>query len=88
MSKTTKLQNEDKLFKKAMDVGTKLAEMQGFKLNDPSMSQSVKAKAIYLFLVDAKQITPLPADKQEGKDIKKRLAVWIHSALPEGDPLK
>ncbi|MEF1231114.1 DUF5062 family protein, partial [Vibrio fortis] len=42
MSKTTKLQNEDKLFKKAMEVGTKLAEMQGFKLNDPSMSQSVK----------------------------------------------
>ncbi|MCE0494267.1 DUF5062 family protein [Vibrio salinus] len=87
MSKTAKIVNEDKLFKKALEVGCKMAEMQGYNLAS-NASPSVKAKALYLFLVEVKQITPLPADKLDGKSIKKRLALWIHSALPDNDPLK
>ncbi len=64
-----------------------MAALQGYHLNS-SASPSVKAQAVYLFLVEVKQITPLPADKLDGKGIKKRLALWIHSALPDNDPLK
>lgn len=86
MSKTAKLENEDKLVKKALEIGVKMAKMQGFDL--PQSPQPVKVKAVYLFLVDAKQITPLPESKLDGVNIKHRLALWIHSALPENDPLK
>jgi hypothetical protein len=88
MSKTAKIINEDKLFKKALEVGCKMAAMQGFQLADKGTSASIKAKAVYLFLVEVNQITPLPVDKLDGKNIKKRLALWIHHALPDGDPLK
>lgn len=88
MSKTAKLENEDKLFKKALEVGCKMAAMQGYPIHDPSASQSMKARALYLFLVEVRQIVPLPADKLDGQNIKKRLALWLHSALPDNDPLK
>ncbi|MGF1741905.1 DUF5062 family protein [Vibrio profundum] len=88
MSKATKLKNEDKLLKKALEVGCKMAEMQGYQLADQGTTLPTKAKALYLFLVEARQITPLPVDKADGKSIKKRLALWIHAALPENDPLK
>ncbi|PWI33235.1 DUF5062 domain-containing protein [Vibrio albus] len=88
MSKTAKINNEDKLFKKALEVGCKMAEMQGFPLTNKNTSPAIKAKAVYLFLVEVNQITPLPADKLDGKNIKKRLALWIHHALPDDDPLK
>jgi hypothetical protein len=86
MSKTTKLRNEDKLVKKALEVGQKMAKMQGFNL--PTSPAPTKVKAVYLFLVDVNQITPLPEEKEDGANIKKRLALWIHSVLPDGDPLK
>jgi len=88
MSKTAKIDNEDKLFKKALEVGSKMAAMQGFKLTSDNASQPIKAKALYLFLIKVRQLTPLPADKVDGKSIRKRLALWIHSALPKDDPLK
>ena len=88
MSKTAKITNEDKLFKKALEVGCKMAEMQGFQLSTQGVSQATKARALYLFLAEVRQITPLPADKLDGKNIKKRLALWIHNALPDDDPLK
>ncbi|GAB2647384.1 DUF5062 family protein [Vibrio panuliri] len=86
MSKSSKLHNEDKLVKKALEIAGKMAKMQGFEL--PQSPQPVKVKAIYLFLVDAKQITPLPDSKLDGANIKHRLALWIHNALPDNDPLK
>lgn len=88
MSKTAKIDNEDKLFKKALEMGSKIAAMQGYKLSNQGTTQATKAKAIYMFLVQVKQITPLPEDKTDGKNIRKRLALWIHSALPDDDPLK
>ncbi|MCB5360660.1 DUF5062 family protein [Vibrio lentus] len=86
MSKTAKIINEDKLVKKAVEVGFKMAKLQGFDL--PHSSQPIKVKAVYLFLVEVNQITPLPDDKLDGANIKKRLALWIHKALPDHDPLK
>ncbi|NOH99188.1 DUF5062 family protein [Vibrio sp. 99-70-13A1] len=86
MSKTTKLHNEDKLVKKALEVGLKMAKMQGLDL--PTTPQPLKTKAVYLFLVEVNQITPLPDDKLDGVNIKKRLALWIHKVLPDNDPLK
>ncbi|RPF23916.1 DUF5062 family protein [Vibrio crassostreae] len=86
MSKTAKIINEDKLVKKAVEVGFKMAKLQGFDL--PNSSQPIKVKAVYLFLVEVNQITPLPDDKLDGANIKKRLARWLHKALPDNDPLK
>ncbi|OEE80212.1 DUF5062 family protein [Vibrio genomosp. F6] len=86
MSKSSKLRNEDKLVKKALDIGGKMAKMQGFNL--PQSPQPDRVKAIYLFLVDAKQITPLPDGKLDGANIKHRLALWVHNTLPDNDPLK
>ncbi|PMH44668.1 DUF5062 domain-containing protein [Vibrio sp. 10N.286.49.B3] len=86
MSKTAKILNEDKLVKKAVEVGLKMAKLQGFDLS--STSQPTTIKAVYLFLVEVNQITPLPAGKLDGANIKKRLALWIHRALPDNDPLK
>ncbi|KJY69389.1 hypothetical protein TW78_18785 [Vibrio coralliilyticus] len=86
MSKSSKLHNEDKLVKKALEIGEKMAKMQDFDL--PRSPQPVRVKAVYLFLVDAKQIAPLPDSKLDGTNIKHRLALWIHSALPDNDPLK
>ncbi|CAH8194360.1 DUF5062 family protein [Vibrio aestuarianus] len=84
MSQKSMLKNEDKLVKKALEIGGKMATLQGFNL--PQSPQPVKA--IYLFLVDAKQITPLPDSKLDGANIKHRLALWIRNALPDNDPLK
>ncbi len=56
MSKTVKLHNEDKLVKKAVEVGLKMAKMQGFDL--PTSPQPTKIKAVYLFLVGVNQIPP------------------------------
>ncbi len=86
MSKTVKLHNEDKLVKKAVEVVLKMAKMQGFDL--PTSPQPTKIKAVYLFLVGVNQIPPLPEDKMDGANLKKRLALWIHNALPDNDPLK
>ncbi|CAM4017712.1 MULTISPECIES: DUF5062 family protein [Vibrio] len=86
MSKTAKIHNEDKLVKKAIEVGFKMAKMQGFDL--PSSTQPLKVQSVYLFLVGVKQIAPLPEDKQDGPNIKKRLALWMHKVLPDNDPLK
>lgn len=86
MSKTHKVQNEDKLVKKAIEIGFQLAKMQGISL--PNSSQPIKIKAVYLFLVEVKQIAPLPENKIDGTNLKKRLALWMHSALPDDDPLK
>ncbi|OIQ25574.1 DUF5062 family protein [uncultured Vibrio sp.] len=86
MSKTAKILNEDKLVKKALDVGFKMAKLQG--LNLPTSPAPTKVKAVYLFLVEVNQITPLPDSKLDGANIKKRLALWMHSALPDNDPLK
>ncbi|MBW3695604.1 MULTISPECIES: DUF5062 family protein [Vibrio] len=86
MSKTTKILNEDKLVKKAVEVAFKLAKMQGMDL--PATSAPIKTKAAYLFLAEVNQITPLPEDKMDGPNIKKRLALWMHQALPDNDPLK
>ncbi|MEZ9269158.1 DUF5062 family protein, partial [Vibrio splendidus] len=75
MSKTAKIINEDKLVKKAVEVGFKMAKLQGFDL--PNSSQPIKVKAVYLFLVEVNQITPLPESKLDGANIKKRLALWL-----------
>ncbi len=75
MSKSSKLHNEDKLVKKALEIGGKMAKLQGFDLpQSPQPPQPLRVKAIYLFLVDAKQITPLPESKLDGASIKHRLA--------------
>ncbi|GAM74690.1 hypothetical protein JCM19241_1033 [Vibrio ishigakensis] len=39
-------------------------------------------------MVEVNQIPPLPESKHDGASLKHRLALWMHSALPDGDPLK
>ncbi len=83
-SKPRRSDNEEQLVKKALEVGFKMAKLQGFDLPH----QPIKIKSVYLFLVEVNQITPLPESKLDGANIKKRLALWIHKALPDNDPLK
>ncbi len=76
---------DEKLFKKALKVGCKLAEMQGYPLTDKNQPQPVVAKALYLFLVKVRQITPLPLDKTNGPNIKRRLAIWMKGNLKKAN---
>ncbi|KAB2826047.1 DUF5062 family protein [Aliivibrio finisterrensis] len=69
--------DEDKLFKKALELGCKLSEMQGYHIVDKSLPQPVIAKAVYLFLVQVRLLSPLPLDKTNGPNIKHRLAIWM-----------
>ncbi len=69
MSKTAKIINEDKLVK-AVEVGFKMAKLQRFWF--ATFIQPIKVKAVYLFLVEVNQITPLPDDKLDGANT----SVW------------
>ena len=76
-----KMKDEDKLFKQAISYGLRLAEMQGYYISDKGTSQKSVSRAVYLFLVKVRLLTPLPVDKADGPRIKRRLAVWMKSVL-------
>ena len=78
-----KLEHEEKLYKKALEFGCKLAEMQGYKISDKNQSKPVIAKALYIFLVNVRLIAPLPVDKTDGPNIKRRLAIWMKGNLEQ-----
>ena len=78
-----KMKDEDKLFKQAICYGLRLAEMQGYYISDKGTSQKSVSRAVYLFLVKVRLLTPLPVDKTDGPRIKRRLAVWMKSVLKD-----
>ncbi len=82
-----KQKNETKLFKAALKIGMAFAIKRGYSLPDVPLSDSQKAEIIYRLLVEQKMLVPLPADKEDGPNIKHRLVVWISKQLPEDHPL-
>ncbi|KLV03472.1 hypothetical protein ABT56_19400 [Photobacterium aquae] len=77
-----KIKNEAKLLKQAITLGMAFAKKQGFADLDRSTSPKDKVECIYRLLVAAQQITPLPADKEDGPNMKHKLVLWISRLLP------
>jgi hypothetical protein len=78
-----KHKNEDKLFKLAMTLGQAYATKRGYGGLEKANSNKDKVEAIYRLLVSDKLISPLPADKEDGPNLKHRLVLWIVAQLPE-----
>jgi hypothetical protein len=78
-----KHKNEDKLFKLAMTLGQAYATKRGYGGLEKADSNKDKVEAIYRLLVSDKLISPLPADKEDGPNLKHRLVLWIVAQLPE-----
>lgn len=81
-----KIKNEGKLLKMAIELGLNFAKKEKYSV-DPHLSDKDKAEAVYNMLVTYKQITPLPADKVDGPNMKHRLVMWILNMLPDNHPL-
>ncbi|PSW21480.1 DUF5062 domain-containing protein [Photobacterium sanctipauli] len=77
-----KHKNEAKLLKKALELGFAFAQKQGYGDLDKSVSAKDKVECIYRLLVEFKQITPLPEDKEDGPNMKHKLVLWITRLLP------
>ncbi|MBV1839510.1 DUF5062 family protein [Photobacterium ganghwense] len=83
-SETTvkKHKNEAKLLKKALELGFAFAKKQGFADLDKSVPSTDRVECIYRLLVQAKQITPLAVDQEDGPNMKHKLVLWISRLLP------
>ncbi|MGF1736366.1 DUF5062 family protein [Photobacterium satsumensis] len=77
-----KNKNDPKLLKKALELGMSFAKKQGFDDLDKSVSSKDKVECVYRLLVEFKQITPLPEDKEDGPNMKHKLILWISRLLP------
>lgn len=74
--------NEAKLLKKALELGFAFAKKQGFADLDKSVPSTDRVECIYRLLVQAKQITPLAVDQEDGPNMKHKLVLWISRLLP------
>ncbi|KLU98629.1 DUF5062 family protein [Photobacterium aphoticum] len=82
-----KQKNDAKLLKKALELGMAYAKKQGYGDLDKSVSSKDKVECIYRLLVEAKQITPLAVDQEDGPNMKHKLVLWISRLLPADHPL-
>ncbi len=81
------MKNEKELLKKALQVGQTYAQNRQYKPFSATDSQDQKIECIYRLLVQDKLITALPAEEENGLNIKRRLAKWIAGQLPKDHPL-
>ena len=77
-----KVKNEKELLKKALQVGQVYATKRGYKAFGPTDSADQKVECIYRLLLNDKLLTGLPADKENGLNMKRRLVKWISAQLP------
>lgn len=82
-----KLRHEADLFKAALLAGVEYAERRKAVEFESTDSASDKALYIYRLLVHDKVIAPMPESQVSERTIRRRLAVWYASQLPEGHPL-
>ncbi len=82
-----KNKNEAKLLKKALELGMAFAKKQGYGDLDKTVSPKDKVECIYRLLVDAKQITPLATNQEDGPNMKHKLVLWISRLLPSDHEL-
>ena len=83
----TKLKNEAQLIKKALEVAENYAKHRGYAEFRPTDSAKDKVECLYRLLVRDKLIVPLPADQENGQNMKHRLALWVARQLPKDHPL-
>ncbi len=83
----TKLKNEPQLVKKAIEVAENYAKLRGYAEFRPTDSAKDKVECLYRLLVKDKVIVPLPADQENGQNMKHRLALWVARQLPKDHPL-
>nr|WP_086940854.1 DUF5062 family protein [Thaumasiovibrio occultus] len=77
-----KFRHEAQLIKKALEVGLAYAKKRGYETLPQSTAQPVKIEVVYRLLVQDKQITALPLDKEDGPNMKHKLIIWISKMLP------
>ena len=82
-----KVKNEKELLKKALHVGQVYASKRGYKAFGPTDSADQKIECIYRLLANDKLLTALPADQENGLNMKRRLVKWISGQLPADHPL-
>ncbi len=63
------------------------AKKQGYGDLDKTVSPKDKVECIYRLLVDAKQITPLATNQEDGPNMKHKLVLWISRLLPSDHEL-
>ena len=83
----TKLKNETQLLKKALEVAENYAKLRGYAEFQSTDSAKDKVECIYRLLVKDKLIVPLPADQENGPNMKHKLAMWVSHQLPKDHPL-
>lgn len=83
----SKLKNETKLVKKAIEVAEKYARNRGYAEFAPTNSAKEKIECIYRLLVQDRLIQPLASDQENGLNMKHKLALWISRQLPKDHPL-
>ncbi|WP_108648964.1 DUF5062 family protein [Dongshaea marina] len=82
-----KYKNEAKLLKEALKIGEMYAKSRGFTTFGVGTSDKDKVECIYRLLVQDKLLVPLAEDKENGVNMRHRLAIWIANKLPEDHPL-
>ena len=83
----TKLKNETQLLKKALEVAENYAKLRGYAEFRATDSAKDKVECMYRLLVNDKLIVPLPADQENGPNMKHKLALWVSHQLPKDHPL-
>ncbi|WP_413113287.1 DUF5062 family protein [Thaumasiovibrio sp. DFM-14] len=78
-----KFRHENQLIKKALEVGLKYAKQRGYDNLEPGTPQPVKIEVVYRLLVQDKQITALPTNREDGPNMKHKLVIWISKMLPK-----
>ncbi len=77
-----KFKHEGQLIKKALEVGLNYAKTRGYENLQPGTPQPVKIEVVYRLLVQDKQITALPINREDGPNMKHKLIIWISKLLP------
>lgn len=83
----TKIKNEAKLLKKALEVAETYSKKRGYAELHPSTSPRDRVECFYRLLVKDKLIVPLPIEQENGQNFKHRLVLWISRQLPKDHPL-
>ena len=77
-----KIENEDQLVKKALQVGAVYAKKRAYGEIEAEDSVKLKVEFIYRVLVEDKLIQPLAKDQISDPNMRHKLAIWISKNLP------
>jgi hypothetical protein len=84
----SKLKNEAELVREAIRIGGIYAKKRGVGEFEQTDSADEKVTYLYRLLVHDKLVQPLARGEEDQKQMRHKLALWIHRQLPDGHPLK